>query len=63
MTPETRRTIAKVLGILGLMFGTVALVYMLAPQLIGTVFRQGVIVVMATIGLAFLIVKSIKAIV
>ena len=62
MTPETKGTLIKIGGALGLMVGTVALVYFFAPELRETFFQHGMLVAMAAIGVTALIVISLKAI-
>ena len=63
MTPEARRTLKRVFGVVGLLVFAIAMVYMWAPQLRDTIFREGVMYVMAGIGLGHLFGASIIAVV
>lgn len=63
MTPETKKTLKKIGGILILMAWTVMMVFMLTPQLTGTTLERVAIVIVGAVGLAFILVLGLKLVV
>ena len=60
MTPETKRTFRKAGGVLMLMFWTVAMVFVLTPQLEGNTFGCVLAAICLGIGLFCILVIGLK---
>lgn len=63
MTPEAKKILRKIGGILILMAWAVIMVFLLTPQLTGTTLESVAIVIVGVVGLTFILVFGLKLVV